>query len=209
MTIVTSLSALRILVHAYVDIDAAAAATTSASSSSASYHSMTEEEMSKFHRLYKAMMSIKLTFLFGTFTLLCAWSLTSLLFFHAMIVSISQTTNERVRNVYRASSSINRRRRYFSWCGKPPSGSTEEAAEEQQQNGQQQQNSGGSSITGAENEADQGCCPNWYKAFCSPIPVSRLPRDMSATVICQYTNTGASRMSGREETVWTGGEEAA
>eukprot|EP00980_Cylindrotheca_fusiformis_P006418 scaffold1375_cov137-Cylindrotheca_fusiformis.AAC.7 len=37
-------------------------------------------------------------------TLLCAWSLTSLLFFHAMIVSDAQTTNEKVRNVYRVGS---------------------------------------------------------------------------------------------------------
>lgn len=38
--------------------------------------------------------------LFGCFTLLCAWSLTSLLLFHAMIITVAQTTNERVRNVY-------------------------------------------------------------------------------------------------------------
>ena len=34
------------------------------------------------------------------FTLLCAWSLTSLTCFHGMIISINQTTNEKVRGVY-------------------------------------------------------------------------------------------------------------
>jgi hypothetical protein len=36
----------------------------------------------------------------GVLVLTCAWSLTSLLLFHAMIISLAQTTNERVRNVY-------------------------------------------------------------------------------------------------------------
>jgi hypothetical protein len=34
------------------------------------------------------------------FTLLCAWSLTSLTCFHGLIISLAQTTNERVRGVY-------------------------------------------------------------------------------------------------------------
>ncbi len=37
----------------------------------------------------------------SVFTLLCTWSLTSLTCFHALIVSVAQTTNERVRNVYK------------------------------------------------------------------------------------------------------------
>jgi hypothetical protein len=172
MTIVTTLSAIRILFQAYLDVD-----TNSTTDMGG------EDEMSKIHRLYKAIMTFKLTFLFGTFTLLCAWSLTSLLMFHAMIISIAQTTNERVRNVYRANS------HGFSLCGK---------SSQQQQ--QQQQEGQDPSITGADNEADLGCCPNWYRAFCSPVPVSRLPSDMSATVVCQYAATTG------EETVWTGGD---
>ena len=38
--------------------------------------------------------------LFGTVTGLCAWSLISLFFYHCRIISIGQTTNERVRGVY-------------------------------------------------------------------------------------------------------------
>jgi hypothetical protein len=45
-------------------------------------------------------MSMPIVVLFGIFTLLCAWSLTSLLLFHGLIITLAQTTNERVRNVY-------------------------------------------------------------------------------------------------------------
>ena len=34
------------------------------------------------------------------FALLCAWSLTSMTCFHALIITLAQTTNERVRGVY-------------------------------------------------------------------------------------------------------------
>ncbi|KAL7495411.1 hypothetical protein ACHAWT_004095 [Skeletonema menzelii] len=37
---------------------------------------------------------------FGLFGLLCAWSITSLTCFHALIITLGQTTNERVRGVY-------------------------------------------------------------------------------------------------------------
>lgn len=51
-------------------------------------------------KIYKSIMSMPLVVIFGIFALLCAWSLTSLLLFHALIISLAQTTNERVRNVY-------------------------------------------------------------------------------------------------------------
>lgn len=54
----------------------------------------------QLHRLGQAVMSMPIVVLFGTFTLLCAWSLTSLLVFHGLIITVAQTTNERVRNVY-------------------------------------------------------------------------------------------------------------
>eukprot|EP00957_Ditylum_brightwellii_P070146 5328282-Ditylum_brightwellii.AAC.1 len=37
---------------------------------------------------------------FGLFGLLCAWSITSLTCFHALIITLGQTTNEQVRGVY-------------------------------------------------------------------------------------------------------------
>lgn len=59
------------------------------------------------HRFWLGILSMPLTVVFGSFTLLCAWSLTSLLCFHAMIVSVAQTTNERVRGVYRYGGAVN------------------------------------------------------------------------------------------------------
>lgn len=59
------------------------------------------------HRLWNAILSMPVTALFGVFTFLCAWSLVSLLSYHAVIISVAQTTNERVRGVYRYGSAIN------------------------------------------------------------------------------------------------------
>ena len=53
------------------------------------------------HRFLKAMLSMPVTVLLGFFTLLSAYTLLSLLLYHAVIISIAQTTNERVRGVYR------------------------------------------------------------------------------------------------------------
>jgi len=69
--------------------------------------SVTEYGERTSHRFGKAILSMPLTVVFGTFTFLCAWSLVSLLFFHAMIITVAQTTNERVRGVYRYGSAVN------------------------------------------------------------------------------------------------------
>lgn len=53
------------------------------------------------HQVAQAMAAMPLIVLFGLFCFLCSWSLISLLFYHAMIISVAQTTNERVRGVYR------------------------------------------------------------------------------------------------------------
>jgi hypothetical protein len=69
--------------------------------------SVTEYGERTSHRFWKAILSMPLTVIFGTFTFLCAWSLLSLLCFHAMIITVAQTTNERVRGVYRYGSTVN------------------------------------------------------------------------------------------------------
>jgi palmitoyltransferase ZDHHC9/14/18 len=51
-------------------------------------------------RFWRSILSMPITVLFGTFALGCTWTMISLLCFHAMIISVAQTTNERVRNVY-------------------------------------------------------------------------------------------------------------
>lgn len=54
--------------------------------------------------LWEALSTMPVTVLFGFFLLLCAWSLLSLLAYHALLISVAQTTNERVRGVYLTSS---------------------------------------------------------------------------------------------------------
>jgi hypothetical protein len=138
LTILTTISSLRILWQTYEDVN--------------EHENEKEDGSSTFRKLWLTILSMKLVFVFGTFTLLCAWSLTSLLGFHAMIISASQTTNERVRGVYRA---------------------------------------------GVDNVADEGCCRNWYTAFCKSRVVSRLPKDMSDIVQCRYGDM-------EPEKIWAG-----
>lgn len=54
--------------------------------------------------LWQAISTMPVTVLFGLFLLLCTWSLLSLLAYHALLISVAQTTNERVRGVYLTSS---------------------------------------------------------------------------------------------------------
>jgi hypothetical protein len=49
---------------------------------------------------FRTLSSLPIEVAFGLFSLLCAWSLTSLTCFHALIITLAQTTNERVRGVY-------------------------------------------------------------------------------------------------------------
>ena len=108
----------------------------------------------ELYRLGSAIMSMPIVVLFGTFTLLCAWSLTSLMLFHGMIITLAQTTNERVRNVYQYGGNVN--------------------------------------------VDNHGCWRNWMATLCSKQPPSRLPRDFSEMVTCQYCPP---------ETVWNVAEE--
>jgi hypothetical protein len=136
LTTLTTISSVRVLWQAYEEVN------------------VDKPEVSgTIHKLWLAILSMKMVFIFGTFTLLCAWSLTSLLGFHAMIISAAQTTNERVRGVYR--------------------------------------------LGVVDNAADQGCCRNWYTAFCASRAISRLPQDMSDIVHCQYDGMEA-------EKIWAG-----
>lgn len=64
-----------------------------------------DEENESLHRLhYHLLLRIlskqPIELAFGLFSLLCAWSITSLTCFHGLIITLGQTTNERVRGVY-------------------------------------------------------------------------------------------------------------
>ena len=48
----------------------------------------------------QTLSSLPIEVALGIFCLLCAWSLTSLTCFHGLIITLNQTTNERVRGVY-------------------------------------------------------------------------------------------------------------
>lgn len=39
-------------------------------------------------------------------------------------------------------------------------------------------------LTGYDNEADMGCCGNWYSTLCRSTTESRLPKDFSEVVTC-------------------------
>lgn len=91
MTILTTICAFEVMVESFM----------STPSAIVNADGTTGVDLTTLQRIWKAILAEKLTFLFGSFTLLCAWSLTSLLCFHGMIISIAQTTNERVRGVYR------------------------------------------------------------------------------------------------------------
>ena len=60
-----------------------------------------------YHVLWQVLSKLPFELAFGLFGLLCAWSITSLTCFHALIITLGQTTNERVRGVYQYGGVIN------------------------------------------------------------------------------------------------------
>ena len=189
LTIVTTASALRLFLQAYADVadvdnndnDNDVDVDNNGDDDTTTTGSIVSMISSLAQHLWNAIMTMKIIFVFGTFTLLCAWSLTSLLCFHGMIISAAQTTNERVRGVYHTTTTTTR--------------TTTTTNNHHHDNTTDNNNQ--------NNSADYGCCRNWYHAFCGPWVVSRLPPDMSAQVICQYDDHYLQQ----EETIWAGGEE--
>lgn len=53
-----------------------------------------------YHLVLHVLTSLPIEVFLGLFSILCTWSLISLTFFHALLISLAQTTNERVRGVY-------------------------------------------------------------------------------------------------------------
>lgn len=52
------------------------------------------------HVILRVLQKLPVSVMFGLFTGLCTWSLLSLLSYHLRLISIGQTTNERVRAVF-------------------------------------------------------------------------------------------------------------
>ncbi|KAL3792552.1 hypothetical protein HJC23_005522 [Cyclotella cryptica] len=53
-----------------------------------------------YHMILRILTSLPIEVFLGLFSVLCTWSLISLTCFHALLISLAQTTNERVRGVY-------------------------------------------------------------------------------------------------------------
>lgn len=60
-----------------------------------------------YQAAFRTLSSHPVEVAFGLFSLLCAWSLLSLTCFHAVIITLAQTTNERVRGVFQYGGIIN------------------------------------------------------------------------------------------------------
>jgi len=63
-------------------------------------NNMTNTQPFHYQLAFRTISNLPIEVAFGLFSLLCAWSLTSLTCFHALIITLAQTTNERVRGVY-------------------------------------------------------------------------------------------------------------
>lgn len=132
------------------------------------HHHKHQQQSSHYTTIFFATLRSHLvTFLLGIFCILCAWSLASLTCFHALIISMAQTTNERVRGVFTKSKDRGGTAGPSSVVKAGSTPGTTPAA-----------------LTGYDNEADIGCCGNWYGMVCGNTIESRLPRDFSKVVMC-------------------------
>jgi len=125
------------------------------------------------HAIFTTIRSHPITVGLGIFCALCAWSLSSLTCFHALIISTAQTTNERVRGVYSRGN-----KDAASPGGTGPGTSA--------------------ALTGYTNEADGGFYKNWCGMLCGGTPESRLPSDFSEVVCCHACDDG----DGANQTVY-------
>jgi len=82
----------------YYDTNPNVDSTEYTSSTSTTDHS--ETKPFQYHIAFRTISNLPIEVAFGLFSLLCAWSLTSLTCFHGLIITLAQTTNERVRGVY-------------------------------------------------------------------------------------------------------------
>jgi DHHC palmitoyltransferase len=69
--------------------------------------SMAEYGEETANRFWSVFRNQPLTCTFGAYLFLCTWTLLSLLWYHVVLISIAQTTNERVRDVYRHGAVVN------------------------------------------------------------------------------------------------------
>jgi palmitoyltransferase ZDHHC9/14/18 len=130
---------------------------------------------------------LPVTVLFMTFTIMCTWSMISLLLYHFRTISIAQTTNERVRAVYTTISSTSAAS-LRSQQQLHPNGNANHNIPQQLFYNKSNNN----------NPADHGCLANWmscwYKLWY--IPKSNLPPDLSVII---------REPKDIQETIWSSG----
>ena len=87
------------------EVFASAGGAEEVSGDTSRYHRHGDEEsyehlMTNYQMAVRIVYSLPVEVILGLFSLLCTWSLLSLTCFHALLISLAQTTNERVRGVY-------------------------------------------------------------------------------------------------------------
>jgi len=136
LTILVTLSCLQVLIKAYKEValgpmspgpvlngNGGEAQDSDGGDDGSQPHS---DHPTEIQAIWSAVLSMPLVCLMAIFCLLCAWSLTSLTCFHVLIISLAQTTNERVRGVFAYSGARNTANRgcLSNWvsalCGRRP-----------------------------------------------------------------------------------------
>lgn len=110
LTIVVTLTCIRIFVQTFRDLELGVldpSTGAAMAAGDADHHTGGAEDRqphppSASFMVYECIKSEPTAVFLCFFTLLCAWSLASLTCFHGLIITVGQTTNERVRGVYEA-----------------------------------------------------------------------------------------------------------
>ena len=100
LTVVVTCTCVRIFMQTYHDLKFDVASHYADSENSTKIHDYEEHGKEASYLILESIRSEPTAVIFAFFTALCAWSLASLTCFHGLIITISQTTNERVRGVY-------------------------------------------------------------------------------------------------------------
>ena len=110
LSVTVACCCIRLIVQEYMDIAAEAASVESTTTTH--HHHAIGDDAKRMERdiglnVWHTMMSMPVVIGMALFCLMCSWSLISLTLFHAMIISLAQTTNERVRGVFRYRRNLN------------------------------------------------------------------------------------------------------
>jgi len=154
-------------------------------------------------RLWMSLRQVPIAVVLLLAGFLCSWSLLWLLAYHCMLVSVDQTTNERVRGVYRhrpspSPSSASLSNYGYGSADRHRRGNFNDSSGPHRGGGgvvvdggfpSSAFRSSPSSTTSSYCcccccSAAATCCRNWRDALWTELPPSKLPSDFSAAVVC-------------------------